>query len=62
MNSFINIDDINREVLSRKEVLDQIEKVFGNSVMKYENNLRTLDKQTIKKLIFEEHVSLIFQI
>ena len=52
--TIINIDEINREVLSRKEVLDQIEKVFGNSVMKYENNLRTLDKQTIKKLIFEE--------
>ena len=52
--TIINIDEINREVLSRKEVLDQIEKVFGNSVMKYENNLRTLDKQTIKKLIFED--------
>lgn len=52
--TIINIDEINREVLSRKEVLDQIEKVFGNSVMNYENNLRTLDKQTIKKLIFED--------
>ena len=50
----INIDDINREVLSRNEVINEIEKVFGNSVIKIENNRKILDKQLIKSLIFED--------
>ena len=50
----INIDDINREVLSRNEVINEIEKVFGNSVIKIENNRKILDKQLIKALILEK--------
>ena len=50
----INIDDINREILSKIEVINEIEKTFGNSVIKIENNRKILDKQLIKSLIFED--------
>ncbi len=37
----------------RNEVINEIEKVFGNSAIKIENNRKILDKQLIKSLIFE---------
>lgn len=54
--SVIEIDQLNSEVLKRKEVIRAIEKKFGNEVFTTDENtnLKVLDKQKLKEIIFKD--------
>ena len=52
----IEIDQLNREVLGRKEVLDEIHKVFGDEVFKLNENTcrKELDKAKVREIIYQD--------
>ena len=54
--SVIEIDQLNREILKRKEVIRAIEKKFGDEVFTIDENTnqKVLNKQKIKEIIFKD--------
>lgn len=52
--TIISLDDINREILTKPNVIESIRKAFGESVIKHENLRPVINKSVLKKIIFED--------
>lgn len=50
--AIISLDDINREILTRRDVIQQIKKEFGSEFILNIHGFETVDKNALKKIVF----------
>ena len=50
--AIISLDEINRNILTRRDVIRQIKKEFGNEVILKNNGIESVNKSAMKKIIF----------
>lgn len=52
--SIISLDDINRQIIKQKPIIQQIKKEFGNEVISIEYGREVINKSALKKIIFND--------
>ena len=50
--SIISLDEINHKILTRRDIIKEIKKQFGNEVITINNGIESVNKSELKKIIF----------
>ena len=50
--SIISLDEINHKILTRRDIINEIKKQFGNEVITINNGIESVNKSELKKIIF----------
>ena len=52
--TIISLDEINHDILRQYSTIQEIKKVFGNSVISNEYGIETINKNELKKIVFKD--------